>query len=325
VLAWLPAAAWPQAPARIQKVGILSPGKQVDMVCGSNNQGMVAGCFADELRTLGYEEGRNVAFVYRFAEGASDRLPALADELVALQPDVIFTHTPRGAEAAARATRSIPIVVAPAGEATLEKLAGNFARPAGNVTGLTLNNRELEQKCLQLLKELAPRTSRVAVLVNPDEPSWRNHPAVLTAAANQLGMVLVRIDARNASELESAFAAMVAARADAIYMVDDAALAGSSEVRRRTTAWALLHRVPVASSSSRVTADGGLVSVGTDIAALARRGAHYVDRLLDGAKPSELPIERPTIYKLSINRATSAKLGLAVPQALLLRADEVIR
>lgn len=323
--AGLSAYGWTQAPVRVHKVGILSPGKQVDMFCNSNNQGMAAGCFADELKTLGYEEGRNVVFVYRFAEGTSDRLPALAAELVALRPDVIFTHTARGAEAAARATRTIPIVVGPAGEATLDQLAGNFARPSGNVTGVTLYSPELEQKCLQLLKEFAPRTSRVALVVNPDDPSWRNHPGVLAPGANLLGITLVRIDVRNASDLPKAFAAIIAAGANGLYVGDDAALAGNTDVRRQITAWALLHRLPLASSSPRVTADGGLVSVGTDVAALARRSAHYADRLLDGATPAELPVERPTIYKLTVNRKSAAMLGLAIPQALLLRADEVIR
>ena len=320
----MPALAWTQAQSRVQKVGVLSPGKRMDMACGSNNQGMVAGCMADELQRLGRHDGRNVVFIQRFAEGASERLPALAVELVALRPDVIFTHTGRGAEAAANATSTIPIVVGPVGEASLDTLAGNFARPARNVTGLTLYSRELEEKCLQLLKELAPRTARVAVLVNPDDPGWRKHPGVLMDAARQLDIALVRIDARNASELPKAFAAIVESRADAVFLGDDAALAGLAEVRKRVAEWAIRHRVPLSSSSLRVTAAGGLVAVGTDIAALGRRAAYYVDRILAGATPAELPVERPTIYKLSINRKTAAALGLAVPQALLLRADEVI-
>ena len=321
---WAPAYASTQVPVRTYKVGILSPGKRVDMACGSNNQGMVAGCLTEQLRALGYDEKRNVVYLVRFAEGASERLPALAAELVSLRPDVIFTHTARGAEAAANATRTIPIVIGPVGEATLERLAGNLARPVGNVTGLTLYSLPLEEKCLQLLKELAPRTSRVAVLVNPDDPGWRHHPGVLADAARQLGFVLIRVDARNASELPKAFAAMVDGRIDAIFLGDDAALAGSADVRKRTSEWAIRHRMPLASTSSRVTAAGGLVAVGTDIAALGRRAAYYIERILNGAVPADLPVERPTTYTLTINRKTAAALGLAVPQALLLRADEVI-
>ena len=325
VTAWVPTGAWTQQPGRLQKVGILSPGKQADVRCGSNNQGRSVGCFLEGLRTLGYVEGRNVAFEYRFAEGAAERLPALAAELVSLRPDVIYTHTTGGADAAARATTTIPIVVFPASEETFERLAGNFARPVGNVTGLTLGSIEQDQKCLQLLKELAPRTSRVAVLVNPDNPNYRSYQGVLSPAANQLGITLTSIDARNASDLPQAFAKIRASGADAIFMVDDAALAGSDEVRRPTIKWALERRLPVVSSNSLVTADGGLVSLGTDIPALARRAAFYVHRILGGAKVADLPVERPTTFKLSVNRRTAVALGLTIPQSRLLRADEVIQ
>jgi len=325
VAAWVPTGAWTQQPGRLQKVGILSPGKQADVRCGSNSQGMAVGCFLEGLRALGYDEGRNVAFEYRFADGAAERLPALAAELVSLRPDVIYTHTTGGADAAARATTTIPIVVFPASEETFERLAGNFARPVGNVTGLTLNSFGQDAKCLQLLKELAPRTSRVAVLVNPDNPSNRSYPGVLASAASQLGIALTRIDARNAPDLPQAFALIRASGADAILMVDDAALAGTSEVSKEIIKWALGRRLPVASSNSLVAADGGLVSLGTEFPALARRAAFYVHRILGGAKVADLPVERPTTYKLSVNRKTAAALGLTIPQALLLRADEVIQ
>jgi putative ABC transport system substrate-binding protein len=287
VTAWVPLGAWAQQPGRLQKVGILSPGKQADMTaCGSINRGMGPGCFLEGLRALGYVDGRNVAFEYRFAEGASERLPALAAELVSLRPDVILTFTTPGADAAAAATTTIPIVVGPASEETLERLAGNFARPVGNVTGLTLSSFEQDRKCLQLLKELAPRTSRVAVLGNPDNPLSRSYPGVLSPAANQLGITLTRIDARNASDLPQAFAMIVASGADALFKI---------------IKWALGRGLPVASASSRVAADGGLVSLGTDNSALSRRAAFYVHRILGGAKPADLPVERPTIFKLSIN------------------------
>ena len=325
VTAWMATSAWTQQSGRMQKVGILSPGNRADIVCLSNNQGGGVGCFLEALRALGYIEGRNVAFEYRFAEGAAERLPALAAELVSLRPDVIYTYTTGGADAAAGATTTIPIIVGPAGEGTFERLAGNFARPVGNVTGLTLNSFGQDAKCLQILKELAPRTSRVAVLVNPDNPSNRGYPGVLDSAASQLGIALTRIEARNISDLRQAFAKIRASGADAIFMVDDAALAGTSEVRKEIIRWALGRRLPVASPSSRVAPDGGLVSLGTDNSALVRRSAFYVHRILGGAKVADLPVERPTTYKLSVNRTTAATLGLAIPQSLLLRADEVIQ
>ena len=173
--AWFAPPAWPQQPGRLPKVAILSPAKQADMACLPDNQGGGAGCLLEGLRALGYSDGRNVAFEYRFAEGAAERLPALAAELVALRPDVIYTYTSGGANAAAAATKTIPIVVGPAGETTMERLAGNFARPVGNVTGLTLNNVGQDEKLLQLLKELAPRTLRVAFLANPNNSNVGNY------------------------------------------------------------------------------------------------------------------------------------------------------
>jgi putative ABC transport system substrate-binding protein len=254
-----------------------------------------------------------------------ERLPALAAELVSLRPDVIYTWTTGGADAAAGATSTIPIVIGPAGEITLERLAGNFARPIGNVTGVTLSSVEQNQKCLQLLKDLAPRTSRVAIMVNPDNPTNLSYPGILRPAASQLDLTLIRIDVRNASDLPQAFATIRSGGADAIFLVDDAALAGTAGVRKEIINRALRDRLAVASSSSRVAPDGGLVSLGADNSALARRAAFYVHRILGGAKPADLPVERPTIYKLSVNRKAAAALGLTIPQSLLLRADEVIQ
>ena len=234
--------AWPQQPVRLPKVAILSPARQADMACLPNNQGGGAGCLLEGLRALGYSDGRNVAFETRFAEGAAERLPALAAELVALRPDVIYTYTTVGANAAAAATTTIPIVVGPAGEAAMERLAGNFARPVGNVTGLTLMSVGQDEKCLQLLKELAPRIARVAVLANPDNPAYGGYLDLLRPAATQLGITLTRIEARNAAELPQAFTAIRAGRADAILILDDVALAGTTEVRRQIIQWALGQR-----------------------------------------------------------------------------------
>jgi putative ABC transport system substrate-binding protein len=324
VAASIPIAAWTQQPVRLQRVGVLSPGQRGDMVCRPNNQGSGIGCFVEALRALGHSEGRNVAFEYRFAEGAAERLAGLAAELVSLKPDVIYTFTTAGANAAAKATTTIPIVVGPAGERTLERLAGSLARPIGNVTGLTVNSYEQDEKCLQLLKELAPRTSRVAMLVNPDNPNYGSYLDLLRPAATRQGITLSRIDARNAAGLPQAFAAIQASGADAVLIADDSALVGTTELRQQIAAWAVERRLPVASSNSRVAADGGLVSMGTESSALVRRAAYYVHRILGGAKPADLPVERPTTFKLSLNRTTAATLGLTIPPALLLRADEVI-
>lgn len=322
------AATWSQSSARLPKVGILSPGRQAaETACLPNNQGGGSACLLDGLSALGYDAGRNITFISRFAEGDATRLPALAAELVALQPDVIYTYTYTavGAETVAKATIRIPVIVGPAGERTMERLAGNFARPVGNVTGLTLMGPEQDEKCLQLLKELAPRTARVAVMANPDNPNFASYLDLLGPAAKQLAITLIRVDARNAADLPQAFAMIRSRAADAILIVDDQALAGTPAVRQQIIRWALERRLPLASSSARVAPDGGLVSLGTDNSALVKRAAFFVHRILGGARPADLPVERPTVYKLSLNRKTAAVLGITIPQALLLRADEVIQ
>ena len=324
---WQPGGAWPQQPGRQPTVGILWPGAPT--ACESGVPGYVAACMVDGLRALGDVGGRKFAFETRYAQGDLSRLPALAAELVALRADVLYTYTTAGAEAAAKATATatIPIVVGPTYERVMTRLAGSLARPAGNVTGQTLNTGigEQEKKCLQLLKELAPRTSRVAQIRNPDHPDFVRGQNRLDAAAAQLGLTLVSVKARGAADLPSAFAAIAAGHADAIFMDDDDALAGSAEVRQQVSARALGRRLPVASSSGSFAADGALLSLGTDLPAIARRAAFYVHRILGGAKPADLPVERPTVFRLSLNRKTATALGLTIPQALLLRADEVIQ
>jgi putative ABC transport system substrate-binding protein len=307
-------------------IGILSVGGPANATtCGSGAVTANVSCFVDALRGLGYAPERNITLVYRFADGAYERLPGLAAELVSLRPDIIYTHSTPGAEAAAKATTTIPIIVAPAGESTMERLAGNLARSRGNVTGFALENVDEYAKCLQLMKDIDTRISRVAVLVNPDNPAWSSYPAVLEPAAHQVGVTLAEVKARSESDLSQAFAAIGAGGANALLMVNDAEPAGSSKVRRRIIDWAISRGVALATSSPIVTKDGGLLSLGIDPPALARRAAVYADKILKGAKPAELPVERPTAVTLSINLKTAKALGLTIPQSLLLRADEVIQ
>ena len=318
-----PAGVWAKQAAPLPKIGILSPGGAKDMVCDTDSPGSAGGCLLEGLSALGYVDGRNVVLKYRLADGDYRRLPTLAAELAGLRPDVIYTHTSAGADAASTATTTIPIVVGPAAEATLSRLAGNLAHPEGNVTGVTLNISEQTEKCLQLLKDVAPHTSRVALLLNPDNPGAFS--GVLGSAAAQLGITLVKIEVRSISDLPQAFAALTTSSADAIYIFDDATLSGSREFRKQVVEWALNHRLPLSSAGTRVAADGGLLSLGADIPALARRAAFYVHRILGGAKPADLPVERPAMFKLSVNLKTAKALGIMIPQSLLLRADEVIQ
>ena len=328
ILSLAPAAsAWAQQAeaAKLPIVAILSSRAPTTDPCGANLQASALPCFMEAMRDLGYVEGKNVLFESRFANDDFKKLPAFAAELVRLRPDVIFTAGTPGSLAAVGATTTIPIVVGPAGEEVLTRLAGNLARPTGNVTGFTLESIEQQIKCLQFLKELAPRTSRVAVLVNPDNPGYRNLPGFLASAAAQLGITLIKIDARNGSDIPGALDAIAASGANAIYLVDDAALAGRGPVRKQLSEWALPRKLPVASSNARVAADGGLVSFGTDLNTLTRRAAVYVDKVLKGARPADLPVERPSKYNLSVNSKTARALGLTIPQSVLLRADEVIQ
>jgi putative ABC transport system substrate-binding protein len=319
-----PAHARAQKPAELPTIGILSPNSPVG-ACEHDRPWRTVCYFLDGLRALGYVEGRNVAFAYRFADGDYKRLPALAKELVALKPNVIYTHTGLSADAAAGATTTIPIVIGPAGEASLARLAGNLGRPTGNVTGIALNAIEQDEKCLQLLKELAPRIIRVAVLINPDNFDYRGYPNVLGVAAAQAGVTLIGVQIGNVSDLRQAFATLAEGGADAILLTADPLLTASDEIRPKIIEWASSRRVPLASPSYRVAPGGGLLSLSTDIEAPAHRAAFYVHRILKGARPAELPVERPTTFKLVVNGKTAAILGLAIPQSVLLRADEVIQ
>jgi ABC-type uncharacterized transport system, periplasmic component len=313
--------AWAQHSPKLPRIAILWPLAPTTQTCGANYQGSSLPCFMDAMRERGYVDGKNASFEFRFADNDYNKLPALAIELVSLRPDVIYTAGP-GANAAAKATSTIPIIVAPGGEEMLARLAGNLAHPTRNVTGFTLTSVEQRLKCLQLLKELAPGTSRVAFLVNPDDPGYRDYP--VADAAGQLSVTVTRIEARNISDLPQAFAAVVASGADAIYLPDDPTLASTGEARKQIIERALSLRLPLASANSSVAPEGGLVSLGTDRPALARRAAIYVDKILKGAKPADLPVERPSTYKLSLNVKTAKALGLKVPPSLLARADEVI-
>ena len=322
----MPALAWAQQPAKPPKVAVLSPRAPTAQTCGANMQGSALPCFMDALHELGYVDGKNVSVELRFAEDDYKKLPALAAELVRLRPDVILTAG-AGAIAAANATTTIPIIVGPASEETLTRLAGNLAHPTRNVTGFTLNSVEQEIKCLQLLRELAPRASRVALLLNPDNPGYGVNAGRLEPAATQLGLTLIRIEARNVSDLPQAFAAIVASGANAIFIADDAALAGMGPVRKQVSEWALKQRLSVVSPNARVASDGGLLSFGTDFNALQRRAAGYVDKILKGAKPADLPVERPSTFKLSVNVTTAKALGLTIPQiaaAARRRGDSVM-
>jgi putative tryptophan/tyrosine transport system substrate-binding protein len=281
--------------------------------------------FKQELARLGWEPGRNIDIVERFADGDASRLPALAAELVALKPRVLFTNTSHAATVAAEATRTIPIVVGPAGEVILTALAGgSIARPTTNVTGFVLTAPEIDDKCIALLMEAAPSATRIGVLVNPDNPAQQRYPAALKDTNSVAGKTLMRIDSRGRIDIDAALVKAAAERINALFIADDSHLAGDPEVRRRVVAFAAEVRIPVASSHQNYAHDGALIVMGPSIPALAAAAAGYVDKILRGATPAELPVQLPAVYTVIINLRTAKALGLTIPPTILIRADEVI-
>jgi putative ABC transport system substrate-binding protein len=301
----------------LPRVAILSPDPAT---AGSDR----LAAFLGTLRELGYVDGRNIRLDMRFAENRLDRLPAFAAELVKARPAVIYTYTTAGAFAAVGATTSIPIVVGAAGEQTMEQLAGNFAKPVANVTGFTLDVGSQDEKCLELLKEAAPALSRIGVLLNPDNRFWRNTPTALNAAAGQLGLVLIRVESRGAVDIDRTLGHYTNGTVDGLLLANDSTLAGDSSVRARVIEFAREQHLPSASTYIPYAQDGGLFSLGTDMGSIFQRGAEYVHRIIHGARPSELPVERPTKFQLSVNLVTAKAIGIVVPAAILARADEVI-
>ena len=276
--------------------------------------------FVDGLRDLGLVEGRNIVIERRSAEGRYERFPGLMQELLALPVDVIVTSGP-GVDAARRATNTIPIVIVGLGAIENPEAMGaaSFARPGGNLTGLSSNvGLAMNGKRLQLLSEAAPKASRVAFL-GLGRPGWLPETK---AAAHALGLVLLEASADTPQELEAAFAAIARDRADALFLVDT----GVNYVHaRQINEYAARLRLPNIHYWREGPEAGGLMSYGTNFADLWRHAATFVDKILKGAKPGELPIEQPTKFELVINLKTAKALGLTIPQSLLLRADEVIQ
>jgi putative ABC transport system substrate-binding protein len=276
------------------------------------------------LADLGYVDGESVTLEFRFAERATERLPALAAELVAGQPDLLYTFSSPAARAAAAATSSIPIVVAPVNEAVMAGIVTDFAHPPGNVTGLTLASHEQYEKCLQLLKEAAPGVTQVGLLLNPLNPAWQNYPEELADASKTLGLTLVRMEARDLGEVEQAFDAATAEGVDGVFGFSDSSLVGTTAGMERIVGLIRQHGLPSISEETDFARRGGLLSLGPDFFAIGQRAAEYIHRILQGAKIADLPVERPAEFKLLVNLKAAQELGITIPPAILLRADEVI-
>jgi putative tryptophan/tyrosine transport system substrate-binding protein len=277
------------------------------------------------LHELGYIEGQNIAFEYRYAEGKPDRFPEFAAELVRLTVNVIVAEGgTRLVLAAKNATKTIPIVMTGRGADPVEAgIIDTLARPGGNVTGITLLSRELSGKRLELLKEAVPKVTRVAVLYDPAlSGSVRELKEDLPAAARALGLTVQPWEVRAVGDFERAFAALNKERPDGLH-VTGGPLMNANE--KRTVGFALKSRLPSVYGRREAADAGGLMSYGADLAASYRRVAYYVDRILKGAKPADLPVEQPTKFELVINLKTAKQIGVTIPQSLLYRADKVFK
>jgi putative ABC transport system substrate-binding protein len=278
--------------------------------------------FRQGLRELGYVEGQNIAIEYRSAEGKVERLPGLAAELVRLKVDVIVAASPPATEAAKRATSTIPIVFTVSGDPVAEGLVASLARPGGNITGLATISPALVGKQLEMLKGVVPKASRMAILQNP---SNQGHPRAVRQAedaARVLGVRLQVLKARTPSEIEAAFAAMRSQRADGVLVLRDAEFRAQ---RAQIVALAAKSRLPAVYGLREEAEAGGLMAYGASVPQLFRRAATYVDKILKGAKPADLPVEQPTKFELVINLKTAKALGLTIPSSLLGQAEEVIQ
>jgi putative ABC transport system substrate-binding protein len=314
-----PRVTWAQPTAKVPRVGYLSGGWARDPVSLSGE------AFRQRLRDLGYVEGRNMILDYRFAEGRLDRYPHLVAELVRFPVDVIVAPGTAAAQAARKATATIPIVIVLAGNPVGDGLIASFARPGGNVTGTTSVAADIAGKYLELLREAVPTISRVAVLWNPLTPPHTAHVKQTEAAARTLGLTVQPVSARRPDEIAGAFAAMARAQADALIVLSDAMFDGSRRERMRIADLVTKGRLPTMYTTRELTQEGGLMSYGPSQPDLFRRAAGYVDKILKGAKPTDLPVEQPTKFELVINLKTAEALGLTIPPSVLARADEIIQ
>jgi putative tryptophan/tyrosine transport system substrate-binding protein len=300
-----------QQPAKMPRVGVLLySNPQADPTTASLRQG---------LRDLGYVEGRNLTIEYRYAEGRAERLPRLAEELAQSKPDVIVALGGDVAPWAKKATDSIPLVFAVSTDPVRSGLVTTLARPVGNATGVAFLQDELASKRLELLKEAAPRVSRLAFLWNPDHPD--NEYGIAERAARKLGVELQPVEMRGIDDLEAAFRTAAQAHVDAVYVVSSRHTASNIP---GIVGFAAKNRLPLAGGWGVWAKAGGLLSYGPDIGDMVRRSAGYVDRILKGAKPADLPVQQPEKFHFVINVSAAKALGLAIPESLLLRADEVI-
>jgi putative tryptophan/tyrosine transport system substrate-binding protein len=308
-------AAAAQQPGKVPQIGFISGGFP------SGSLGNVE-AFRKGLRELGYVEGKNIKVEFRYAETKVERYPEFLAELIRLKVDVIVTSSTPPTLAAKDATKTVPIVFVAVGDPVVSGLVASLARPGGNLTGLSILAPELSGKRLELLKEAVPRLSRVAILYNPANPATTPILKEIDAAAQALGLQLQSLEARNIKEFESAFQAATRGNAKALAVLVDPLFTSN---RKRIVELATKNRLPAIYSWTEFVDDGGLMSYGPSFPDLFRRAATYVDKILKGRTPADLPVEQPMRFELIINLNAAKQIGLTVPPNLLVRADRVIR
>jgi len=303
-----------QAPGKVWRIGLLETTSPALNVANLD-------AFRQGLRELGYVEGQNFVIEYRSADGQPERFPGLATELVSRKVDIIVTRGTPAVLAAKKATGSIPIVMATSADPPGYGIVSSLAHPGGNVTGLTTIAVELAGKRLQLLGETLPRIARVAELANMSNPASAANWRQLDVAARSLGLEPQLLDVRNPEDLVRAFDAATKKRADAVVVANDTVTQSNL---KRIVELSATHRLPSIYASREFVDAGGLFAYGAKQSELYRRAASYVDKILKGAKPSDLPVEQPTTYEQVVNLKSAKALGLTIPQSVLLRADQVI-
>jgi putative ABC transport system substrate-binding protein len=309
-----PRAVEAQRAGKVYRIGFLgnsTPALEANLV----------GRFREGLRDLDYVEGLNVLIEYRWAEGQYERFTALIAELIALKVEVIVTAGTPASLAVKKATTSTPLVMVAVGDPVATGLVASLARPGGNITGLTSIAEEMEGKRLELLREVAPKVSHIAVLWNAGSPIQVIQEREMQAAIRVVGMKMLSLGVRTAEQIEDAFATMVRERPGALFVLADRLFLHH---RTRIMDFTAQHRLPGVHAYRELVEAGGLMSFGPSYAGMHRRAAYFVDRILRGAKPADLPVERPSKFELVINLKTAKVLGLTIPQSLLQRADQVI-
>jgi putative ABC transport system substrate-binding protein len=306
-----PFAAKTQQTTQVARIGVLAQDLQPGLLDS----------FRDGLRDFGYVEGQNIAIEVRNAQGRNDRLPELVADLLRLKVDAILAVNTPAARAAKAATATVPIIIMRVADPIKSGLIASLAHPGGNVTGLSFMPDVLAAKGLEMLRDTLPTVTRVAALYRADNPGAVLSIDETERRCAQLGMRFLRLPIRDPGEITGAFDKMIAAQTEAILVMDDGAM---TDRRSEVLALAFKHSLPVVSNYRDFAAAGGLFASGPNLPALYRRGAYYVDRILKGVAPADLPVEQPTKFDLIVNLKTAETLGITIPRLVLVRADEVI-